>query len=265
MRLNGPKRANNRSGREKPAGNQPGGLHSLKVVLSLILIVVVFGVCGAAASVTALDIQEGSPAGDVALRQAYLSWLAAQQEAGMDATIRFIAERNGSVEKLSSLREEFHRGSAGIPACSSMESLNTSLGTFRQITRQFQTEIRVQVAAGSLTEDDLAAAVSAAVDGDFRSRSLEDEYWMTRMDSEPAAFDRYIRESGETLFALRGYGYDVAPAQEKLDTIETMRREFVAALASHDFGTAETIREKIEAEATGFEDCIREIRVSGER
>lgn len=265
MRLNGPERAGNLSGRRKTTGNQPGGLHSLKAILPLILIFVACGVSGAAASATGVDSREASPTEDVVLRQAYLSWLAAQQETGMDATIRFIAERNGSVERLSSLQEEFHRGSAGIPACSSMESLNALLGTFRQITRQFQTEIRVQVAAGSLAEDDLDSAVSAAVEGDSRSRLLEDEYWMTRMDSEPAAFDRYIRESRETLFALRGYGYDVAPAQEKLDTIETMRGEFVAALASHDFGTAETIREKIEAEATGFEDCIRVIRATRER
>lgn len=233
-------------------------------ILAVFLILAACGVSGAGASASGVNIQ-GRSEGDIALRQAYMSWLAAQQEAGMNATIRFIAEQNGSFERLSSYQEEFHRNAASIPDCNSMESLDSMLGTLRESTRQFQSETREQVTASSLNGDDLALAVAAAVNGDARSRSLEDEYWMTRMDSEPTAFDRYIRESQETLSALRGYGYDVAPAQEKLDQIETMRGEYVASLAAHDFGTAETIREKIQAASVGFEKRVKEIGASEAR
>jgi len=235
------------------------------LILMFFLIFVASGVAGASVSAQEVQVNGNSLAGDVALRQAYLGWLAAQQEAGMSAAIRFITEQNGSVESLSSVEEEFHRQAAGIQACRSMGSLDSMIGTLRETTRQFQDATREQVALHSLNESDLESAVSAAVYGDERSQALEDEYWMTRMDSEPAAFDRYVRESQETLTVLKGCGYDVASAQENLDQIETMRGEYVAALASHDFGTAEIIREKIQAASVSFEDRVRSIGASGQR
>lgn len=229
-------------------------------ILFLSLVLIAGGVAAVSAYGPATPVQSGTLQGDIAVRQAYLSWLAAEQEAGMNATISFIAANNGSTDGLSSLAKEFHGTAQSIPVQDSRESLDSVLCSLREVTREFQDETRVEITAGSLDEGDLAAAVSAAADGDTRSRSLEDEYWMTRMDSEPAAFDRYIRESQETLSVLQGYGYDVTPAQERLDQIATMRSEYAAALGSHDFGTAEIIREKIQAASVGFEGCVKTIR-----
>ena len=197
---------------------------------------------------------------DVSVRQAYMSWLAAQQEAGMNATIGYITAHNVSAGSLPAILGEFHKTSLGIPASGSLDSLDATLDRFRDLTRQFRDETEARLKDSSLNEGDLAAPVSLAVEGDTRAQLLKDEYWMARMVSEPAAFDRYIRESQATLTALQEYGYDVSIAQQKLDRIGKMRSDFIAALSARNFGAAEVNREKIQDASIDFEESVKTIR-----
>ena len=219
------------------------------------------GASGLSRTETASVDQHYKVSDTIALRQAYLGWQSAQQEAGMDATIWYIIARNGSVKTLSALREKYHAGSLRIPGCNSMDSLDMIQVSLTGVARQFNEETHARMEASSANEEDLAAAVSGATESDARARQLEDEYWMTRMVSEPSSLDRYIRESQGTLTALQEYGYNVAAAQEKLYQITAMRNDFVVALGTHDYGSAKSTWEKIQGASAGFEEQVRDIGV----
>ena len=249
---------------------EPAGDASRRITIRFGLLLSLFCLLTSAmvAEVTAAEVAgvmtQDPAADDISLRQAYMSWLAAEQEARMNATIGYIAAYHGSVKNLSAQKEAFHASSLRISECNSTDAFDSILAALRDLTRQFQAETREQMMAASLNEEDLRPEVSGAVENDIQSHLLEDEYWMTRRDSEPAAFDRYIRESQETLSTLKEYGYNITPAQKNLDEIASMRSEFVAALNVQDFGTAELIRGKIQDASAGFEEQVRMIGNSGE-
>lgn len=195
----------------------------------------------------------------IAVRQAYMSWLAARQEAGMAATIRYIDSIEGPVERLECLSQEFHRTAAGITFRDSEEELTATLHELRNITRQFREETRWMMGASGGNNEDLNAMVYEAIETDSRTRISEDEYWMARMVAEPASFDRYIRESQATLTTLQEYGYDISAAQEQLDQISVLREEFIGAIRLRNYGAAEITREGIHAASASFEMTVKRI------
>lgn len=198
-----------------------------------------------------------------AIRQAYISWLAAKQEAGMEATIHYITDINGNPSEIAVLRDQFDAVAKGISAFDTPEDLERTLQDFRHLTRQFREKTEGQLDAAGGSREELAGAVHGAIERDAGVRAAEDHYWNVRMTAEPASFDRYIRESQATLLVLQEHGYTIDPAQEELDRISAMRSEFILSLQSQDYAAAEIIRENIDKTAASFEGTVREIRMMG--
>lgn len=194
------------------------------------------------------------------IRFAYISWLAAKQEAGMDATVSYISEIHGDTTTIALLKDRFHTASVLIPDPGSGGDPDTSLTEFRELTWQFQDETRRQMSANKGKPEALAAAVHDAVENDKKVHAAEDAYWRTRMTAEPASFDRYVLESQATLNILQENGYNIALAQATLDRISAMRGEFVTALGAKNYGAAEVIRERIDSTAADFERIVRNVR-----
>lgn len=207
-------------------------------------------------------VQDLPADGQFAIRQAYIGWLAAKQEAGMDATIRYITEINGNPSEVGIIRDRFSAVAERVMAAETPENLERILQDFRVLTRQFRERTEGQLEAAGRSREDLAAAAHGAFEEDAGVQAAEDHYWNVRMEAEPASFDRYIRESQATLLALREYGYTTDSAQEELGRISAMRGEFVSALQSQDYAAAEIIREHIGGAAARFEGTVRGIRVA---
>ena len=231
--------------------------------LAVLLLTTVLLLAGLAAPAGANDTVQGSARiaggdGQSAIGQAYVCWLVAKQESGMDATIGYIAAINGSTLELTSIRDTFHAGFTG-PCESGSDAPDCSIAAYRDLARQFQDETRIRMAAAGGDESKLAAAVEEAAMTDARVKAAEERYWMIRMAAEPASFDRYVSESQATLLALQEHGYDTTSAQEVLDRIAGMRSEFVSAISAQDYDAAEAIRERIDSTAAEFEGMVRHL------
>ena len=78
---------------------------------------------------------------EVASRQAHVTWLAAKQEVGMQATVDYLASINGSTATLASTLEDFQRTANRIPTLSTPEGLDLIQRDLRTITRTFREDL----------------------------------------------------------------------------------------------------------------------------
>lgn len=193
------------------------------------------------------------------VRQAHITWLAAKQEAGMEATISYFAAINGSHAGLSAVKGRFQDTASALPAIKTGEDLEVILQNLRQITREFRQETQLQLEHEGKSNAELSSALHNAVERNGTVRELEDQYWITRRVSELSSFDQFVRASQESIQVLQEYGYEVTPAQERLNQIAALRGEFSAALRSQDYGTAEIIREEIHGSAVSLGQVIESI------
>jgi len=183
----------------------------------------------------------------VASRQAHVTWLAAKQEVGMQATVDYLASINGSTATLASTLEDFQRTADRIPTLSTPEGLDLIQRDLRTITRTFREETCVRMEAAGGNQSDLVAAVHAAGETSPYVKALRDRYWQVRMIAELDAFDLRVGMVQETISTLKENGYEIATTQETVDEIAALRSELASALSSEDYGAIESANEKIHA------------------
>jgi len=198
----------------------------------------------------------------VNVRQAHISWLASKEEAGMQATITYIASINGSTPTLLKLYGTFRQFQLKVSTADSHESLDVILQDFRGITRSFHDETSVQMKASNGTFGDLRESMQSTVAASARVRSFEDTYWQTRETTELADFDLRVDHAEEMLATLRGNGYEITAAQEKLTEITSMRNELTTAFQTRDNSGIEQAHKKIHTASIGFAQTVRGLRVT---
>jgi hypothetical protein len=241
----------------------PGCAGTIAIRIALLLCATGLLLAFFALPASATTIDGGRSAGygsedQSAIREAYLLWLAAKQEAGMKATILYISSVNGSTAKLVTVYNCF-RSTADLLSAHAGNNPENALQEFRDLTQQFKEEVHAQMIRAGGSDEELFTAVHRATESDAGVKASEDAYWRIRMEAEPASFDRYVGESAAILAALREYGYDTTAAEESLEQVAALRGDFVSALQSQNYDRAEIIREKIDGAAAGFEAIVRNI------
>jgi hypothetical protein len=132
------------------------------------------------ASASAATVTTGQvPASDdqIASRQARIIWLAAKQEAGMQATVEDFVSVNGSTATLVSILEDYRCNADRIPALPTPEGLDQVQRDLRTITRSFREETCLQMEAAGGDQSDLTEAVHAAGEASPYVKALRDRYW----------------------------------------------------------------------------------------
>ena len=196
-----------------------------------------------------------------AVRQAHLAYLAVKETVGMQATIRYIASRNGSTGTLSILMVKTDASVLAISSAGSDTVLDSELENLRGITRLFHGETDLQMNAINGHPDELRAKVQSAVEGSSELQLLLDKYWQVRENTELADFDLRMIRVQETLGTLLENGHEITPAQEKLEEIVTMRTELATALRARNNAGIELAHKKIHATSIEYAQIIRNLRV----
>ena len=198
-----------------------------------------------------------------AVRQAHLAYLAVKEEVGMQATIRYIAARNGSTGVLSTLMVKTDTSEHTITSAGSDGILDAELENLRGITRSFRGETDLQMNAIQGHTDELRAYVQSAVGGSGELQLLLDKYWRVRENTELEAFDLRVNRAQEILATLREDGYEITPAQGKLEEIVTMRTELATALRTRNNAGIELSHKKIHAISLEYSRIIQILRSTG--
>jgi hypothetical protein len=222
----------------------------------------VSAVPGPQVSDTGIVLQETFPImeNQFPVRQAHLAYLAAKEETGMQATIRYIASHNGSAGTLSSLVVRTETSVHAISSSDSDTVLDRELENLRSVTRAFRVETDLQMKKVKGNPDELRAGIQAAVEGSRDLRQLMDRYWQVRENTELAAFDERAIQAQETLGTLSENDYEITPAQEKLTEIITMRTELASALRSRNNEGIELAHKKIHATSIEYAQIARSLR-----
>jgi hypothetical protein len=131
----------------------------------------------------------------------------------------------------------------------------------QEVIRQFRTETRTQMTAGSGKYLQLTAQVKAAVDANANLKILEDTYWSTRQTNELASFDLYVEKAGNVLTSLSAKGYDTNLPQATLDSIRAKRGELQSALQARDRGTLQSIQQSILILSQQLSQQVRDLQV----
>jgi hypothetical protein len=198
----------------------------------------------------------------LAVRQAHVAWLAAKEDAGMQATIAYMQSVNGSTTKLSTIRESFRKSQTNVGQADSHEALDAILQDFRGITPSFREETVVQMKASNGIPDDLRQSIQSALASSTNVRSLDDQYWDIRKKTDLADFDLRVERSTEMLTAFRSNDYEITAAQEKFTEITTMRNELATAIRTRDNQGIEQAHKKIHSASIGFAQSLRELRMN---
>ena len=198
----------------------------------------------------------------IAVRQAHIAWLAAKEEAGMQATIAYVASVNGSATTLSSIHENFRQSQTGVGQAGSHAALDAILQEFRGIAQAFRDETAVQMKAAEGILHDLRTSVQSALAASASVESLGYQYWHTRETTDLADFDVMTDRAGAMLTEFRRNGYEITTAQEKLTEIITMRNELASALRTRDNPGIEQAHKKIHTASIGFAQSVRDLRVN---
>ncbi len=198
-----------------------------------------------------------------AVRQAHLAYLAVKEEVGMQATIRYIAAHNGSTGPLTTLIMKTDKSEQAISSAGSDGVLDAELENLRGITRSFREETDLQMNAIQGHTDELRAYVQSAVGGSSELQLFLDNYWRVRENSELEAFDLRVNRAQQTLDTLRENGYEITPAQEKLEEIITMRTELATALRTRNNAGIELSHKKIHAISLEYARIIQILKISG--
>jgi hypothetical protein len=220
-----------------------------------LLLAVVSLPSGASAVMTPPSTEAGTGPADTfplmesqfAVRQAQLAYLTVKEEVGMQATIRYIASRNGSTGTLSALMIKTDSSALAISSAGSDARLDSELENLRGITRQFRQETDLRMKAVNGNPDTLRSEVQTAVEGSSELQLLLDKYWRVRENTELADFDTRVTRASETLGTLSENGHEIAPAQENLEEIIAMRTELATALRTRNNAGIELAHKKIHA------------------
>jgi len=194
------------------------------------------------------------------VRQAHLVYLAVKEEVGMQATIRYIASRNGSTGTLSTLMVKTDTSVHALRSAGSDTMLDAELENLRGITRLFRVETDLQMKGVSGNPNELRAEVLSAVESSSELPLLMDKYWKVRENTELADFDQRVTRAQGTLDTLAENGHEIAPAQEKLKEIITMRTELATALRSRNNAGIELAHKKIHATSIEYARIISNLR-----
>jgi len=186
------------------------------------------------------------------VRQAHLAYLAVKEEVGMQATIRYIASHNGSKGTLSTLMIRTDTTALAISSAGSEGVLDSELENLRDITRQFRTETDRQMQVVNGDPGILRTEVQSAAEGSSELQLLLDKYWRIREASELASFDQRVARAQGTLGTLLENGHEIAPAQEKLTEIITMRTELATALRTRNDAGIELAHKKMHATSVEY-------------
>ncbi|MFA6225772.1 MAG: hypothetical protein WC620_06240 [Methanoregula sp.] len=195
------------------------------------------------------------------VQQAHITWRAAKEDVGMQATIAYIALVNDSTTTLLAIHENFRQSQARVGMADSSEALDTTLQDFRRITQAFNDETAVQLKTSTGNAGDLRISMQSSLAGSDHMRSLEVQYWQTRTTIELADFDLWTVRAGEMLTTLRGNGYEITAAHEKLTEITTMRNELATTISTRDNTGIEQAHKKIHTASIGFAQTVRGLRV----
>jgi hypothetical protein len=196
----------------------------------------------------------------LAVRQALLTYLAVKEEVGMQATIRYIASRNGSTDTLSTLMVRTDTSARVIGSADSDTVLDAELENLRGITSAFRGETDQQMKAIHGHPDELREKVQSAVESSSELQSLLDKYWQVRENTELLAFDQRMIRARQTLDTLLENGHEITPAQEKLEEIVTMRTELASALRTRNNAGIELAHKKIHTTSIEYAQIARNLR-----
>jgi hypothetical protein len=197
-----------------------------------------------------------------AVRQAHLAYLAGKEEVGMQATIRYIASRNGSPVTLSTLMVRTDTSVLAISSAGSDSVLDSELENLRDITSMFRRETDRQMTAIHGNPDELRAKVLSAVESSSELQLVQDKYWRVREKTELADFDLRVTQAQGTLATLLENGHEITSAQEKLTEIVTMRTELATALRTRNNAGIEQAHKKIHATSIEYARMIRSLTTS---
>jgi len=194
------------------------------------------------------------------VRQAHLVYLAVKEEVGMQATIRYIASRNGSTGTLSTLMVKTDTSVHALGSAGSDTMLDAELENLRGITRLFRAETDLQMRGVNGNPNELRAEVLSAVKSSPELPLLMDKYWKVRENTELADFDQRVTRALGTLDTLAENGHEIAPAQEKLKEIITIRTELATALRSRNNAGVELAHKKIHATSIEYARIISSLK-----
>lgn len=192
-----------------------------------------------------------------AVQQADLAYLAAKEATGMQATIRYIAARNGSTAVLTGIADRT-RETAGLTGMAG--SSGAHLEDLRELTRQFRDETNRQMIAVNGSPETLRAEVQAAVDGSDALKQLLDTYWTERESAELSDFDERVTRNQNTLNTLAENGHETGTAQEKLSEIITMRTELATALRARNNAGIELAHQKIHTTSVEYARILSNLK-----
>jgi hypothetical protein len=235
-----------------------------------LLLAVIFLPSGASAASGPQEFDAGTGSSDTfplmenpfTVRQAHLTYLAVKDEVGMQATIRYIASRNGSTGTLSTHMVRTDTSVLAIRSATSDIVLDSELENLRDITGLFRRETDLQMKAVNGNPDELRAKVLSAVEGSSELQVLLDKYWGVREKTELADFDLRVTRAQGTLGTLLENGHEITPAQEKLEEIVTMRTELATALRTRNNAGIELAHKKIHATSIEYARMISNLRTT---
>ena len=106
--------------------------------------------------------------------QAHLLWLAARENAGMQATFRYIGSINGSTATLTSISGDFVNCQRSISLGTTPADIRNELADLRRITGSFRGETDTRLRETGGDPEKLRGAVQAAISGDPAVAQAED-------------------------------------------------------------------------------------------
>jgi hypothetical protein len=140
--------------------------------------------------------------------------------------------------------------------------LDSELENLRSITRSFRQETDLQMRTVNGNPDTIRTEVQSAVEGSSELQLLLDKYWRVRENTELADFDTRINRAHETLGILLENGHEIAPAQEKLTEIVTMRTELATTLRIRNNAGIELAHKKIHATSIEYARIISNLKTT---
>ena len=193
----------------------------------------------------------------IAVSQAHVEWLATKEDAGMQATLRYLASVNGSTVALSSINRDFRMYKDTVSQAGTDETLESGIGSLCSTMQSFRSETDAQLEASDGNPADLKVQVQSAIAGTPAVKELEDQYWETRSGTELSGFDKWVGRISVPISQLQESGYEVTAAQEKLTEITAMRSSLANALrARNDAGIGQA-RETIHAASIEYATTVR--------
>jgi hypothetical protein len=193
--------------------------------------------------------------------QAHLVWLAAREDAGMQATIGFIASVNGSTGVLSSIHGDFITCQRSISLATTPADIRNGLADLRRITESFRGETVARLRETGGNPEKLRDVVQESASNPAVTQT-EDRYWETRMHLGLSDFDLWVQQAGSSVTQLQEGGYETASAQEKLTEITTMRSTLENAFRARNDTAIDQARTTIHSATVAYAQEIRATKMT---